>query len=383
MKKILFIHQSAELYGSDKTLLIFLKNCSNKNIFPVVIIPSEGLLKKELEDIGVLVYVIPVLKLYRDLFKVKNLINFAKDFFISIRELRKLNKKYNFDLIYSNTLAVLLGSVFSKLYNIKHVWHVHEIIEKPKIIAWIYPKLLYYTANCVICNSKATAKNLTSRQKKLSKKISIVYNGIDLTVKPPKSETKRLGFKESDTVLGVIGRISKLKGHLWLLKTFNQYFKEKTDLKLLIVGSPVPNQENYLIEVKKFISKNNLSNNVKILPFTKDLNNVWKTLDILIVPSIEKESFGMVALEAMLNKKPVIASNHGGLKEIVVNNVTGYLVEPLNNFELQKCINKLVQKPAERLEMSEKGHQRALKFFSNEEYVNNIENSILECLNKS
>lgn len=158
MKSILFIHQSAELYGSDKTLLILLENIDRNRFFPVVVLPNDGPLKSELEKIGIKVIITPVLKLYRNIFTFKNGIKFVKDMFNSVSLLSKLHIEHKFEIVYSNTLAVLLGAIFSNKKKIKHIWHVHEIIEHPKLIAWLFPKLLYYFSDKIICNSEATKK---------------------------------------------------------------------------------------------------------------------------------------------------------------------------------------------------------------------------------
>lgn len=140
MKNILFIHQSAELYGSDKTLLLLLKNLDKNKFKPVVLLPFDGPLKEALENEKIEVVIAPVLKLYRKLFTPKNLIGFFKDIKVAFKIVNELHKKYQFTLIYSNTLAVLFGIMFAWKNNIKHLWHVHEIIEKPflfqKGICW-------------------------------------------------------------------------------------------------------------------------------------------------------------------------------------------------------------------------------------------------------
>jgi glycosyltransferase involved in cell wall biosynthesis len=377
MKTILFIHQSSELYGSDKTLFIFLQECNRNKFFPVVVLPNEGPLKTELEKLGVLVFITPVLKLYRDIFTIKNLIKFIKETFKSISVLNKLHKKYNFDIVYSNTLAVLLGAIFSTKNKIKHIWHVHEIIEHPKSIAWLFPKLLYYFSNSIICNSEATKKNIIARENRNSHKINLVYNGIESIANIKQTNKSEFGYLENDIILTLVGRISRLKGHIWLLQTFNEYFKTKQSIKILFVGSPVPNQEHYLHNVEQFIISNNLSKAVKIIPFIQNLESIWNITDIAIMPSTEKESFGLVAAEAMMAKKPVIATNHGGLMEIVVNNETGFLVELNNKLALKTAIEKLINDSELRNKFGVNGFNRVSNNFSIENYVRKIED-ILE-----
>lgn len=380
MKNILFIHQSAELYGSDKTLLLLLSKIDRLKYNPVVILPEDGPLKTKLENYGIKVIIAPVLKLYRKIFTVKNTINFFKDFRKTIKIVDSLNKEYKFDIIYSNTLAVLLGAIYTKKRKIKHIWHVHEIIVHPKIIALIFPKLLKNYSDLIICNSKATLKNLTDKEPKLNNKSRVIYNGLDMpTIKEINISKEEFGFNKKDIIITLIGRISRLKGHNWLLNTFKSKFFN-SDIKLLFVGSPVIGQEFYLVEIEEFISRNNLSNKVKILPFTSNLNPIWSITDIAIMPSTEAESFGLVALEAMLFKKPVIASNLGGLREIVKNNETGFLVEPNSEIELEIAIEKLVNNSILRNSMGENGFERAKQKFDLSRYIDKFEKTFEELI---
>ena len=116
-----------------------------------------------------------------------------------------------------------------------------------------------------------------------------------------------------------------------------------------------------------------MTDNVLFIPFNNQIDRVWQAVDIAVVPSTEPESFGLVAVEAMLAKKPVIASNHGGLTEIVIHEHTGFLVQPNNVTDLVNAIETLVNDEAKRLEMGEKGYVRAVEEFSIYKYVSNIE----------
>jgi len=131
MKNILVIHQSSDLYGSDKTLLLLLSGLDKNMFCPVVILPDEGPLKTELEKQGITVTIAPVLKVYRKMFTPANMLKFFKELRTGMKLLDHLNAQYNFSFIYSNTLAVLLGMLYARKRNIKHLWNVHEIIVYP------------------------------------------------------------------------------------------------------------------------------------------------------------------------------------------------------------------------------------------------------------
>ncbi|WP_293874338.1 glycosyltransferase family 4 protein [Flavobacterium sp.] len=374
MTNILFIHQSADLYGSDKTLLLLLTKLDKSRFNPVVVIPLDGPLRKELEKENIKVIIAPVLKLYRKMFTPKNILLFFKQIKKAVSILDELNSQYNFDIIYSNTLAVLLGMVYAKKRKIKHIWHVHEIIVHPKKIASLFPKLLNKYADVVVCNSQATMDNLVKRQKELVNKTLIIHNGLKpLNDDYIKINREDLGFEKDDFIITLIGRINRLKGHKWLLNTFINNLQQDKSIKLLFVGSPVSDQEYYLHEIEELVQENKLENTVKIVGFKKDLRPILNLSDMLAVPSTEAESFGLVALEAMLAKKPVVGSNHGGLTEIIVHNETGFLVEPNNESELALAIQKLLGNKEMRNLFGSNGYERAIKEFSEEKYISSFE----------
>ena len=374
MINILFIHQSAELYGSDKTLLLLLRHLDKTRFYPVVVLPNDGPLKSELEKENIKVVIAPVLKVYRKMFTPQNLLKFIKAIKKGVDALDILNKQHHFDIVYSNTLAVLLGIIYAKKRKIKHLWHVHEIIVHPEIIASIFPKILMRYSNLVICNSNATQKNLTDRVPKLKSKTTVIYNGMELNAENKAFGKKTdFGFKESDVIITLVGRISRLKGHKLLLDVFANHISKNENVKLVFVGSPVEGQEYYLEEIQNSINRNKLHTKVKILPFLNNLNGIWAVTDIAIMPSTEAESFGLVAVEAMLAKKPVVASDLGGLSEIVINNETGFLFDPNSKEALSEALFKLIENPSLRSEFGEKGHERAIREFSIEKHVKNFE----------
>ena len=184
--------------------------------------------------------------------------------------------------------------------------------------------------------------NLIIRNKELDKKTIVIYNGVAQSNSLKNTSSKEnFGFDDNDIIVTLVGRISRLKGHKLMLDVFAKNFTTKENIKLLFVGSPVVGQEYYLDEIRNSIEKNKINKQVKIFPFTKDLNSIWQVSDIVVLPSTEAESFGLVAVEAMLAGKPVVASNHGGPTEIVLDNETGFLFEPNNENSLAMALEKV------------------------------------------
>ncbi|MDK2772668.1 MAG: glycosyltransferase family 4 protein [Flavobacterium sp.] len=384
MKNVLFIHQSAELYGSDKALLKLLLNIDRYKINPVVIIPNEGPLFYELKNNNIEVFIAPVIKLHRGIFTIKNFFKTIRDFLKSYYTLSKLDKKYNFNIVYSNTLAVLAGYFFSLVKAKKHVWHVHEIVLKPKLVSKLYAFLLNSkNNNFTIYNSIATEEYWQSQTKNSKANYKLIYNGLEpfennCTLEVIKKYKKELTGLENSILIGLVGRINKNKGHEQLIKAFSKIVEKHDHVKLLIVGTTSPNQEKYLNSINQIIENYKLEEKIIILPFQDNIELIWSIIDIAVVPSLIPESFGFVALEAMLKQKPVIASNFGGVSEIVLNEETGLLINPFKTEEIITALTKLITDEMLRLEMGKKGFLRAVHNFSLEKYCNLIQEILLK-----
>lgn len=379
MKNILFIHQSAELYGSDKTLLLLLKNLDKNKFKPIVLLPFDGPLKEALENENIEVVIAPVLKLYRKFFTPKNLVGFLKDIKAAFKIVNELHKKYQFALIYSNTLAVLLGIMFAWKNNIKHLWHVHEIIEKPSLFKKAFVSLLSLKSNTYIVYNSHATRLFWEVNKSIINKGVVIWNGIEINT--PKSSDSELSeirknlflAQPNEIVLALVGRISRWKGQIILLDAFAKLVQKNENIKLVFVGAPPPNQEKFQEDLEERITSFELNDKVLIIPFQNEIHKIWQAIDIAVVPSTEPEPFGMVAIEAMLAHKPIVGSNHGGLTEIIENNATGFLVTPNSVQDLVLALEKLIQNELLRKEMGEKGYLRVTTAFSVDQYVDSFE----------
>ena len=381
MKSILFIHQSAELYGSDKTMLYFLSELDKTKYLPVIVLPFDGPLKTELEKNNIKVVIAPVLKLYRKMFTPKNLIKFFKEYKEGVNTLDELNKEYDFKLVYSHTLAALIGIIFAQKRSIKHLWHVQEIIAKPKIFNLAFKRLLSLKSNHkVVYDSIATMNFWINGNKNLTAKSEAVWNGIETSNLPTFSNEEKVAVRKDfflcqndEIVIALVGRINSWKGQQLLLHAFALLSKTHKNIKLVYLGSAPPNQEVFEIDLKSKIREFHLEDRVVIIPFQKEITKFWNSIDIAVVPSTEPEPFGMVVIEAMLAKKPVVASNHGGPTEIVVDATTGFLFEPNNHESLAQALEKLIQDKQLGATFGEKGFERVLDTFSLKSHVTHFE----------
>ena len=378
MTNILYIHQSSELYGSDKTLLYLVAEIKQNGFNPIVVLPSTGPLYTELQQLGIEIIIAPVLKISRKMFSFSNMISMPFQTFRSFEIIKKQLKGRHIHMVHSNTLAVLTGALYAKRYHIRHLWHVHEIVAHPKLISDLYPKIVDYFSDIVVFNSSATQEFMIRKKPAMIEKSTIILNGFDRTVSKSTSleihkfRTFFFNATDNEVVLALVGRISRWKGQQLLLNAFRLLEKEMPGVKLVFVGSAPPNQEIFLESLLEKIKEFDLDEKVTVVPFQNDIWKIWDSIDIAVVPSTEPEPFGLVAIEAMLASKPVIGANHGGLCEIIVEGKTGFLVEPNNDILLKEALLKLVKDKSLRDRLGSEGRERATHFFSLKRYVDDF-----------
>jgi glycosyltransferase involved in cell wall biosynthesis len=375
VKTVLFVHQSAEMYGSDKVLLYLALGLRPLGIHPVVLLPEEGPLTKALRDGGVETHIVPVTKLDRSALSPKGLVCLPFSLVKSMFAINRVIKGRNIDVVYSNTLAVLGAAVWARLRGVPHVWHVHEILLSPSVVRRGFPLLLRLLADKVVCNSKMTCEWLVTEQPALSKKTEVIWNGQGsrpaVNAGAAVALRERLQVPAGQPLVALVGRINRWKGQALLIETANllwdQGFRE---VHYVIVGSAFAGQEHLIDELNAQINKSAAGRHIHITPFTDDVWSVWDACNIAVVPSTEPEPFGMVAIEAMASGKPVVVAGHGGLLDIVEHAVSGLHFEPNNAKAFANELQKLLTSRNLRTSLGLAGKSRQEQLFSLDGQIN-------------
>ncbi len=378
MKNVLIINQSAELYGADRALLELIDNYP-EGYNPIVVLHQEGPLKEILEQRGIKVIKCSVVKVKRGILRPSFFLVLPFDVLKAFSTIRRELDGMKIDLVHSNAISVFIGAFYAFTFRIKHIWHVHEIIEHPAMLAKMYPKIVHLLADKIVFNSEASYSQFKKYKQRISEKSVVVHNGQtrDFPVIDA-DERRRIRtdlFKvrnQNTVVLGLVGRISRLKGQRLLLKAFNRLHQKFDAIHLVYVGSAPDGQEHFLEKLKTKISAEKLEHVVTIVDFQQFVWPIYDALDIVVVPSTEPESFGLVATEAMLSRKPVVGSNFGGLTEIIDDGVTGYLFEPKNVDDLVLKLEKIISDPVKLKSFGDAGYQRVISKFSATQYASGI-----------
>jgi glycosyltransferase involved in cell wall biosynthesis len=230
----------------------------------------------------------------------------------------------------------------------------------------------------VICVSEFVRQYLIHQTTIKAEKLCVIYNGIPIDKFDHKFksnvEMKNI-FKNNETlVLIYAGRLSEEKGLDILLKAFSILRFHMHNIKLLILGDgPL---KSYLQDLSSSLK---INDSVKFLGFKKEIMQYLLQSDLYISCS-RFEGLPMSILEALSANLPVIATNVGGIPEVIKNDVHGILIEPNNPELLAKTIRNLLSSERELDKFKKNGRERVSDFFDIKKCIQNYERLYLHIL---
>ncbi|GAC1385649.1 MAG: hypothetical protein NVSMB33_14860 [Ktedonobacteraceae bacterium] len=223
-----------------------------------------------------------------------------------------------------------------------------------------------------------------------SQRIEVIYNGIDqrfLNLPPPQGLNK--GSSKECFQLLFVGRLRIEKGIHVLLKALDLLINEHNWLEgrspaihLNIFGT---GDQIYINELQNFLREKRLT---QLVTFhgkisQDELIRYYDCSDIMLVPSIWQEPFGLVVVEAMARRLPVIASNVGGPTEILTHERNGLLIEPGDERALALAIKHLLENPDKRTQLGQAGRATVQEHFTIEENIKRVEQHLQRAIGEA
>lgn len=371
--RILLLHSSSDLYGASKIFLQTVTLLRQHGHHCVVVLSNKGSLEQALESVGAEVYIVNLGILRRKYFSITGLFNRLQKWRSATAALNALVRKHEIELVYSNTAAVLIGAWVARKNKLKHVWHIHEIIEQPKLLHQFLGWQMRKGADKLIVVSDAVAKCWEGDLLDKTNLIRI-YNGIEPIIQPVTIDyRKQLNVPDDAIVLGLAGRIHVIKGQPYFLEIAHALKKQHNFSKLhfFIAGDPYPGQEYLLDQMFALIRAYNLEASVHYLGQVDAMSNFYTAIDLLVVASIQPDSLPTVILEAMQYGLPVAATAQGGALEMVQENETGIFI-PLDNAVIAAEKINTILPASVRQQMGAAGKERVATYFSQAAFEKNI-----------
>ena len=371
--KILYISHSSLIGGAERCLSTLVKYLDKSIFDPVVVFPSGGPLIDEIRESGTSTYISPFewwVRVPND-FRVTN-----NDMHSRLESLSEIIEREKPDLIHTNTSVIWEGALCARKHDIPHIWHIHEILEgHPRLKALLPLNLVYWMMDQLserfVVVSNAVRETIPTFVD--GKKVITIYNGIDTnTFRPGKDLSLReeLSVPKNVSLAVSIGSLVEEKGYDNLIEAIAIVIKESRDVKFLIVGEGLHETVQAMQTKLKTLG---LLEHVSYLGYRKDIPRVLFSSNFLILSSIT-EAFPLVALEAMAAGKPVIATNCGGISEMISDGESGFLVPVNDPKALSQKILYMIRNRNQTEEMGRRAIKEVTARYSVESYTNHFEN---------
>ena len=296
----------------------------------------------------------------------RRLSQYVRSFVRVTRELRGVLRGQRIDLMLSVSYpASLYAAVPALSSRVPQIWHEHNIKRVHRVNRWLY-RFAARSCAAVVGPSRAVTDNL-ARAGIPRAKLRTVYNGVDIGrfsagAAAAAGVRRELGLAPGQPSVGLVGQLLPHKGHRSFLEAAALVRAQLPETRFFIVGA----LENpaYQRELQCVIESLGLSPACRFCGWREDLPAVFKALDVVTVPTLTPEPFGLVTVEAMAAGTPVVASRAGGTLEIVTDGETGLLFPPGDAAALADAMLRTLRDAELRAGLGAAGRQRVAREFT-------------------
>jgi len=341
VKRILLAIGSSEIGGAQKVFITLIKELIERGYNINLVVP-KGPLLDVMQDTDLCIHTLD--------FK------FPRCFI----HIFKILREKNISLIHTHlTKCSFLFGLVNLLFKKPMVCTLHNEIIHSRLNSFekrfypIFYFILSYLCSGIIVVSKYLKAHIVKVAKVNSKKITVIYNGIEIG---ENGEFMNKPDNNKRFTIGYIGRLSDEKGVKYLIESL--HVLKKIDFECFIVGDgPLR------IELEQLVRHYELSNKVRLLGFCNDPKPLMQQMDVIVVPSVN-ETFSLTIVESFLLKKVVIASNVGGIPELVIDGQTGFLFPVKDSSTLAEKILYVYNNKKEAQVIAMNGYEYFKKHFT-------------------
>ncbi|SUE34379.1 glycosyltransferase family 4 protein [Rikenella microfusus] len=281
----------------------------------------------------------------------------------AIRRLARLVRKNGIDVIHTHIFKHASAALLArKLYglNVRVVMTRH--LCRPAKTGLHYPWLYSHVDRLVFVSEQAKKVFLSSAPKIPADRITVIPNSVRLPDDTAGGTNVRESVGPDRFVIGFAGTIMPAKGVEFILDLAENLRDTSPEIVFAIAGNPPEGKEDYLVFLKNEALRRGLQNCVKFVGFVENTIAFFRQTDAVIVPTLVPESFGMVVVEAMLARKPVLFTDN--IPAEVITPEEGIRIDPQDIPECCRSIVGLQHDPALRESLAERGYRRWQERFS-------------------
>lgn len=352
--RVLYVVASGEKGGMEENLLNEIRHLDRARTAPAVVCLEAGPLVAALGAAGAVVHLVPRGRLRR-----------PGRGLAAITSLAMLIVHQHVEVVVcENAVAHLYGVLAARVTGRPRILRVGGVGRPPDIAERVAYRL---GADTVVANSEFTCRALVEAGVE-ARRIRVIHRGVDLGVFGGcrgEAIRRELGIDSVAPVVTVSARLQHGKGIHVFLRAARQVTDEYPGAVFLVVGGALFGLEaEYPASLRVLARELGLESAVRFTGHREDVAHILAASDLVVVPSLTPEGFGMATVEAMAARKAVVATGIGATVEIIEHGATGFLVPPDDPQTLAAAVSRLLADPGLRLRLGEAARARVAEKFT-------------------
>jgi len=370
---IVFLDHTAKWSGGEIALLRTLEAVDRSRINPIVVLAEDGPFRTRLEAAGIETHVLPLSEKVREIRKdslgaaaIIGHLGTAIGLLRYAGKVARFARQHGAAALHCNSLkSDFYGALAGRVAHLPVVWHVRDHIDPnylPDPAVKLFRAMARSVPRAVVTNSDSTTEKLYPGGVPNGRIAVTIYDGLadrELTAPEPTAQT----FRNDPPRVGMVGRIVEWKGQNIFLQAALLLRERGISARYVIVGAPLFGEQAFEAELHRMAEP--LGESVEFLGFQSDVPAILRNLDILIHASVTPEPFGQVVIEGMAEGLPVIASDGGGVREIMATPGVDGMLTPMGNAPaLADALGELLGDPLRAHQMAVGGWRRVRAAFT-------------------
>jgi len=370
--KILYISSRADAgAGGENYLLTLFRNIDRSRFQPIVVLPSEGSLRKPVEDLEIEVFVIEA---NHGWLKPDNAwYTLVEGLQSRVKAIAEIITSNQIDIVHTNSNHRFEGALAARLTGIPHLYLAHieyqpdmPLFQRLPFSQASFAQLMSELSDQVVAVSNSVSATLTSHV--ADDRLQVIHNGLELNLFDSALTNRsnrlkeELGIPTDSLLITAVGRITPDKGFDYFVDAASLVSKShKNKVHFIIAGA----EENidFATSLKQKAVEYAISENFHFLGFRQDIPDILAASDIFVLSS-RKEGHPYVMLEAMASQCAVVAFNCAGVEETIEEGISGYIV-PVGDFHtLAERLISLIDSAKLRNSLADSAKKRIKTFFT-------------------
>lgn len=374
-------------YGAQQSMHTLATHLDKSRFEPIFVTTEKGELSEQFRASGIPTLILPISPLVNVFGHKVVQYSLIKKIRVAF-ELIKFNLKFarwiksnNIDVVYANdarTIAYIgMGTKINKL---PLIWYVRGD-QRIGILA----KIGLYLSDKVIVIAEGAKKTFTLKElERYGYKMKTLYTGFNV---PPLNNSKdkscfemEVGIPLNSKIVGLLGSITPRKGHHILVEAASLILTHNPYVHFLVVGDVPEGYDDYYKKLLNMVDELGLSNNFHWIGFAKDVDRYYSIMDVLVLPSFS-EGLPRTVIEGLAKGLPVVATDVGGVREIIVDDVLGSVIDVGNASQLAGEVIKFLS--CDNDENKKKRHEYVVNKFSLNNYVSGFESIVQDLVSNN